>query len=139
MNRILSSMPYYKLTRQIEYKAAWEGVTVINLSERGTSKTCHRCGSMNTSRVVQSVFQCHDCGLVYNADLNGAVNIAKRVWEQRFHAGAAGSPLITLPERNLSVDDEERSSRFAQNEEKTEPTLLSYFYRLDNKPHNIGI
>jgi IS605 OrfB family transposase len=72
MNRLIANMPYDKLTRYVAYKGAWEGVSVVKLSERGTSKSCHRCGSMDTSRVVQSVFQCHDCGLVYNADLNGA-------------------------------------------------------------------
>ena len=110
MKRVVSSMPSYKLTWQTGYKAAWEGVPMVKLSERGTSKTCHRCHSRDTTRVVQSVFQCKRCGLVYNADLNGAKNIAKRAWEQCFQAGAAGSPLLTLPDLNLSVNDEERSS-----------------------------
>ncbi len=109
MNRILANMPYFKLTKQIEYKANWEGIPVYLVSERGTSKTCHRCSSVNTSRVAQSVFECRDCGLVYNADLNGAKNIAKRFWEQAFQNGAAGSSPVTLPEPNLRAHDEERS------------------------------
>jgi IS605 OrfB family transposase len=126
MNRLVSCMPYYKLASQIFYKAAWEGITVIKLNERGTSKTCHRCSSTNTARLVQSVFRCRSCGLVYNADLNGAKNIAKRAWEQCFQAGAAGSPLITLPERNLNGDDEERSPSFAPKQRGTEPINLSH-------------
>jgi len=78
MNRIVSNMPYYKLTQQIMYKAAWLGVPVYQISERNTSKTCHRCGSMNTTRIKQPVFECKACGLVYNADLNAAKNLAKR-------------------------------------------------------------
>jgi IS605 OrfB family transposase len=109
MNRIIANMPYFKLTRQIEYKANWEGIPVYLVSERGTSKTCHRCGSTDTSRLVQSVLECHSCGLVYNADLNGAMNIAKRFWEQAFQNGAAGSTPLTLPEPNLRAHDEERS------------------------------
>lgn len=109
MNRILSGMPYYKLTQQIEYKAAWEGITVIKLNERGTSKTCHRCGSTDTRSIVQSLFECHACRLVYNADLNGAKNIAKRFCEQASQDGAAGSPLTTLPQPSLRADGEERS------------------------------
>jgi IS605 OrfB family transposase len=110
MNRLISSMPNDKLSSQLDYKAAWKGVPVIKINERGTSKTCHRCSSTKTMRVVQSVFQCRSCGLVYNADLNGAMNIAKRAWEHCFQAGAGGSPLLTLPERGLIVNDEERSS-----------------------------
>lgn len=109
MNRIVSHMPYHKLTQQISYKAAWEGITVLRLNERGTSKTCHRCGSTDTSRIRQPIFECHACGLIYNADLNGAMNIAERFWDQAFQDGANGSWPVTLPERNLNARDEERS------------------------------
>lgn len=109
MNRIVSGMPYFKLARQVEYKGAWVGIPVVKISERGTSRTCHRCRSTKTRRVAQSVFECRDCGLVYNADLNGAMNLAKRFWEQAFQNGALGSEPITLPEPNLIVHDEERS------------------------------
>ena len=44
MNRIVSNMPYYKLTQMIIYKAEWEGIQVVKVSERYTSKTCHSCG-----------------------------------------------------------------------------------------------
>ena len=109
MKRIVSGMPYFKLTEQIKYKAAWERIPVFKISERDTSKTCYRCGSTDTNRLVQSVLECHSCGLVYNADLNGAMNIAKRFWEQAFQNGATGSTPVTLPEPNLRTHDEERS------------------------------
>ena len=38
----MNSVPWYEIKRQIEYKAAWEGVPVIQLTKgetRGTSKT----------------------------------------------------------------------------------------------------
>jgi len=79
LNRIVSSMPFHKITWQVRYKASWEGVPVVKLNERGTSKACHRCGSTNTSRVVQSVFECHSCGLMYNADLNGGYEYRQEV------------------------------------------------------------
>jgi IS605 OrfB family transposase len=114
INRILSGMPYYKLTKQVEYKAAWEGIPIFKVKEYGTSKTCHRCGSKNTNRIVQSIFECHACRLVYNADLNAVKNIAKRFWEQSFQNGAPGSEPTTLPERNLNADDEKRSQVIQQ-------------------------
>ena len=77
MNRIVSNMPYYRLTQMITYKAQWEGVPVYKVNERNTSKTCHRCGAEG-KRPFQGLFKCPSCGLEYNADLNGAVNIAKR-------------------------------------------------------------
>jgi putative transposase len=47
----LNSWSFSEIKRQIEYKAAWEGVPVIQLSvkeTRGTSQLCPRCGKKIT-------------------------------------------------------------------------------------------
>jgi len=86
MNRIVSNMPYHKLTKFIEYKANWSGIKVAKISERGTSLSCHRC-KQKGSRPKQSVFNCRHCGLKdYNADLNAARNIAERFSGQQLKA-----------------------------------------------------
>ena len=77
-NRIISNMPFYQLTQMIEYKANWEGISVIKIDESYTSKTCSKCNSLNTTRNNQSNFKCKDCGYQVNADFNGAKNILKR-------------------------------------------------------------
>lgn len=92
MNRIVSNMPYYKLTQFIKYKALWEGVAVLVIPEAYTSKTCHRCGCLG-SRPYQGLFLCHSCGLRYSADLNGSRNILKRALG---YIPSAGAPL-TVP------------------------------------------
>ena len=94
MNRIVSAMPYYKLTQFIKYKAAWDGVAVIVIPEAYTSKVCHRCGSIG-SRPYQGLFLCHSCGLRYSADLNGARNISKRALGYIPSAGAALAQPLT--------------------------------------------
>jgi putative transposase len=94
MNRIVSNMPYYKLTQFIKYKAAWDGVVVMVISEAYTSKTCHRCGCLG-SRPYQGLFLCHSCGLQYNADLNGAHNILERALDYISSAGASLAMPIT--------------------------------------------
>ena len=75
-NRIVGNMPYFTLTQMIAYKAEWVGVPLVKINERGTSHTCHKCGSAG-KRPKQGLFVCGTCGQ-YNADLNGAKNIAKR-------------------------------------------------------------
>ena len=87
LNRIVSSMPYYRLTQMIRYKAIWEEIPIYTIKENNTSKTCHRCRSLG-KRPVQGLFQCPTCRLEYNADLNGAINLAKRFLEQSFRNGA---------------------------------------------------
>jgi len=75
-NRIVSNMPYLKLTQFIEYKANWNGIKVIKISERGTSHTCSMCGSKGI-RPYQGLFKCNKCGYQVNADYNASKNILK--------------------------------------------------------------
>jgi putative transposase len=89
-NRIVANMPYHKLTQYIQYKAEWKGIQVKQISERNTSKTCHKCGQKG-NRKTQGLFVC-DCGLQYNADLNGALNIAKRFEDYTFSNGVVSEP-----------------------------------------------
>ncbi len=76
-NRIVSSMPYFKLTQTITHMANWDGRQVIKIDERGrTSHTCSRCGSKGT-RPHQGLFGYPHCGYQANADHNGAKRIAQ--------------------------------------------------------------
>jgi len=86
MNRIVSNMPYLKLSKMIEYKAAWEGLPVIYANEAFTSRTCPRCGSEGT-RPHRGLFKCNACRFQANADYVGARNLAERA-SRWFDAGA---------------------------------------------------
>ncbi len=94
MNRIVSSMPYYKLTQFIKYKASWDGVAVLVIPEAYTSKACHRCGCLG-SRPYQGLFLCHSCNLRYSADLNGSHNLLERAREYTSLVGVALAQPIT--------------------------------------------
>jgi len=72
-DRKLNSFPYYRLSKFIEYKAAWEGIAVIKANEANTSKLCSRCGSQGLR--YNGKFVCPKCGIELNADYNGALNI----------------------------------------------------------------
>jgi len=74
--RKLNSFPFYKLVSFIRYKASWQGIPTIEVSEAYTSQRCSSCGSMGLR--VAGLFQCRSCGLNLNADWNGALNILKR-------------------------------------------------------------
>ncbi|MDO8538280.1 MAG: transposase [archaeon] len=89
MRRIVSSMPYHKLTHYIEYKANWAGIAVKRINEKNTSKTCSNCGQLGI-RKTQGSFVCHGCGYQANADHNGAKNILKRSLEYISKDGAIG-------------------------------------------------
>lgn len=94
--RIVNEMPYYRLTKYITYKANWLGIPVVTMSEYGTSRTCHFCNSEG-KRVRQGLFKCPSCGHQYNADYNGAFNLAKRFFGYSLKNGAQGFVPETKP------------------------------------------
>jgi IS605 OrfB family transposase len=63
----------------VEYKAKRDGVPVVLLDPRNSSRTCNACGHCaKENRRNQSLFICHGCGHSTNADLNAARNL--RAW-----------------------------------------------------------
>ena len=93
LNRKLNAFPYYRLVRLIEYKAAWEGITVIKVNEANTSRRCSSCGAQGLrtkGKFVCTNDQCHIKEL--NADYNGALNILKRAFGYISKVGAALTP-----------------------------------------------
>ena len=75
LNRRLHAWSFRKLQQYIEYKANLEGIPVVYVNPKNTSKRCHRCGHV-ARKVEGREFRCPKCGLVYNRDLNSAINIA---------------------------------------------------------------
>jgi IS605 OrfB family transposase len=66
-----------QLAGYIEYKAKLAGVEVVKVNPRNTSRTCSACGHCEkANRKIQADFQCKQCGMTMNADLNAAINIA---------------------------------------------------------------
>ena len=74
LNRRLHAWSFRKLQNYVEYKANLEGVPIVYVNPKNTSKRCHRCG--HVAQVNGREFRCPKCGLVYNRDLNSAINIA---------------------------------------------------------------
>jgi putative transposase len=80
MNRRLHGWGFAKLHAQIRYKAAQKGIPVETVNPRNTSKACHACGE-HGYRPRQATFRCSKEGCwvgEYQADVNGAINIADR-------------------------------------------------------------
>lgn len=76
-NRMMSSWAFRQLVDFVQYKAEREGIPVVFVDPRGTSKTCHKCGhSTRSNRPEQGLFRCVACGYEANADYNAALNIA---------------------------------------------------------------
>lgn len=80
---VLRNWSYFELQTMIEYKAKRQGIEVRYINPAYTSQNCSVCG-MKGERKTQAVFECLNpdckCHTMYesfNADFNGARNIAQ--------------------------------------------------------------
>jgi putative transposase len=73
----LNSWSYYQLQQFIKYKARLQGVEVVLVDPRYTSKTCSKCGTLGERN--DKKFECIRCGYVDHADVNASFNIGKPV------------------------------------------------------------
>ncbi|MDS0300992.1 transposase [Halogeometricum sp. S1BR25-6] len=75
-NLDLHGWAFDRFTSILTYKAKIEGVEVVEVSERNTSKTCCVCGTKDESlRVERGLYVCEEHDDAFNADVNGAENI----------------------------------------------------------------
>lgn len=77
--RRVADASFAEFRRQVEYKTAWSGGTVI-VADRwfASSKTCSGCGAVRTKLALsERTYCCTACGLVMDRDLNAAVNLAR--------------------------------------------------------------
>jgi putative transposase len=83
-NLDLHGWPFDRLWQLLDYKGEAVGIDVVRKSERDTSKTCAACGrTRRTNRVERGLYVCDACGVVANADCNGAENIRQKVLPNR--------------------------------------------------------
>jgi len=78
VRKLLHRWSYHNLIQKIKYKAKLEGVPVIEVSPRNTSKTCSKCGFVHKRFRDQRLFHCPNCSLIIDRDLNASINIARR-------------------------------------------------------------
>ncbi len=74
----LADASFAELSRQIQYKAQWQGIDVV-LAGRfyPSSKTCSACGEKKPYlKLSERTFVCPSCGNIIDRDLNAAINLA---------------------------------------------------------------
>jgi putative transposase len=70
---------WYEFTRQLEYKATWNGREFSKVSARNTSKMCSVCGEKAASMPLSvREWTCARCGTHHDRDINAAQNIKER-------------------------------------------------------------
>jgi putative transposase len=104
----MNSVPWGEIKWQIEYKAAWAGVPVINLTKsetRGTSSLCYQCGErLQGDRSKPRQLWCQKCEKWFDRDLVAVMNISRKGW-LRFgqSKGEACEAMVQEPERTTAI------------------------------------
>lgn len=76
LNKSILDQGWFEFRRQLAYKLAWLGGTLLVVPPNYTSQTCSRCGCVDKqNRPTQALFKCTACGFEANADFNAALNI----------------------------------------------------------------
>lgn len=75
----LNNWGFADLRAKIEYKARLNGVKVIAVNPKNSSRQCSNCSHISKSnRKSQSEFKCQKCGFTANADFNASLNLRER-------------------------------------------------------------
>ncbi len=81
LNRAVLDASPAELRRQLAYKSAWYGSTLV-VADRWypSSKTCSSCKAVKAKlSLAERSYRCECCGLVLNRDANAALNLASLV------------------------------------------------------------
>lgn len=97
----LKHWTYFDLQSKIIYKAEEQGIRVVKVNPKCTSRRCSACGYISKeNRKNQAEFLCVNCGYHHNADYNAAQNLSipqidrlieKQLKEQESEENEAGA------------------------------------------------
>ena len=81
--RELGTWSFHQLRKFIEYKARLEGVSVVLVDPKNTSRTCPECGFVSkANRPERDRFRCVECAFSGEADHIAAINIGRAAVNQ---------------------------------------------------------
>jgi IS605 OrfB family transposase len=97
-NQHFQSIPYFTFKRKLESKCELYGIKYIETEESYTSQTCCICGRVRkANRIHRGIYRCDVCKQAFNADVNGAINIVKKVAPEPAMVGSSGT--VNVPRR----------------------------------------
>jgi len=76
--RAISDVGFFEFRRQVTYKTAWNGETLL-LADRffPSSKLCSACGEINDNLTLNDREWTCDCGAIHDRDRNAAINLSR--------------------------------------------------------------
>jgi putative transposase len=95
--RAMLTWAHYRFKQTIKHQANIRNVSVIDVTEEYTSKTCTHCGYVNQKLGGSKLFTCPECGYSIPRDYNGAFGILLKALRDTASISYEGdSALVTL-------------------------------------------
>ncbi|MEM3089577.1 MAG: transposase, partial [Candidatus Nitrosotenuis sp.] len=93
--RRLNSWSFYEFQRQIQYKAAWEGIPVYFIDPKRTSTLCPVCGvKIQEDRQNRRKLWCSNCMKLMDRDVVASMNISYKGWSRFCHPGGLSAEAV---------------------------------------------
>lgn len=94
----MNGWSFAEIKRQIQYKAKWIGLPIIQLSKketRGTSTLCPKCGKRLQEQRASRDLWCESCMRRMDRDVVAVMNQSLRGWKKFIHSkGVAGEAMV---------------------------------------------
>lgn len=75
LNRSVTEQTWGIIRQQLTYKAAWAGRDLVSVDPKFTSQRCSGCGAVSADHRRRKRYDCAECGMIEDADINAARNI----------------------------------------------------------------
>ena len=76
----IADQGFYEFRRQLEYKCQWYGSELVVVDRFfPSSKTCSNCGHLQEMPLNLRTYECSDCGISIDRDLNASINLRNAV------------------------------------------------------------
>ncbi|NEP41729.1 MAG: IS200/IS605 family element transposase accessory protein TnpB, partial [Okeania sp. SIO2H7] len=76
----IADQGFYEFRRQLEYKCEWYGSELVVVDRFfPSSKTCSNCGHVQDMPLNVRTYDCPECGLSIDRDLNASINLRDAV------------------------------------------------------------
>ncbi len=97
-NQNFQSIPFSLFKQKLKTKCDLHNINYYEINEAYTSQTCSVCGKRKKSnRIYRGAYYCYCCKNFLNADVNGAINILKKVVPKSITIGNSG--IANIPVR----------------------------------------
>ncbi len=76
----IANQGFYEFRRQLEYKCEWYSSELVVVDRFfPSSKTCSNCGHVQDMPLNVRTYECSDCGISIDRDLNASINLRNAV------------------------------------------------------------